>query len=278
MINIFLINWKCIKDIEYLLESLKISSYKDFRIILVNNSKDESMKLNILIKSFSQIFEIHNILSPNNKGYSGGNNLALSYIQKNKLDGDILISNSDILFNELTIKNLVSKLAIKNIGAVSPRIYNSKMEHVLDTIKLNGFLQKYQKTELPICDTDYVPGCCFIIRRELADRIGLFDENFFMYWEEVDLSIRILDNGFKLVCSTESSVIRNDNHDSSYINSIKYSVRNSFLLNRKHKIGLYSHILYLLMMLMLALKKSIKLNNIAPLKSFFLGFNEGRNY
>ncbi len=275
MINIFLINWNCLEDLECLLESLKISYFKEFRIITVNNSKADSNKFNILINSFSSNMEIHTILSLENRGYSGGNNLALEYIQKNNLDGDVLISNSDILFNSSTIQNLVKKLKDKKIGAVSPRIYNTNREHIFDIIKLNGFLQEYKKTELPVCKTDYVPGCCFIIKRELVDEIGLFDDRFFMYWEEVDLSLRVRKLGFDLICTTDSFVIRKENSDYSYINSIKYSVRNSFILNKKHNIGLFSHISYLFIMLMLALKVSIKLNNQEPLKSFFLGFYKG---
>tara|TARA_Y100000992_G_C21250825_1_gene485775 strand:+ start:316 stop:1161 length:846 start_codon:yes stop_codon:yes gene_type:complete len=277
VINIFLINWFCLEDIKFLLQSLEISEYKKFRVIIVNNSKEENDELGLMIKSFFETIEIHTINSSKNTGYSGGNNLALSYINKNKLSGDILISNSDVIFNSLTIGNLFSGLSKKGIGAVSPRIFNSKNQHIFDVIKLKGFQQKYVKTDLLLCDTDYVPGCCFMIKRELVNKIGLFDEKFFMYWEEVDLSFRILKEGYRIICCTESSINRKDNSDESYINSIKFSTRNSFILKHKHNLGEISHIIYLITMLMLSIIKSLKIRDYKPIKSFFLGFFEGWN-
>lgn len=258
-----------------LLQSLSNSNFDKFRVILVNNAKDESIKLDNLANSYSEIIEIHIVYNVKNTGYSGGNNLALSYIQEKELDGDILISNSDVLFNDCTIENLVNKLNDPKIGAVSPRIYNTNNEHIFDTIELNGFLQKYNKTNFSVSKTDYVPGCCFIVKRELIEEIGLFDDSFFMYWEEVDLSIRIRNQGLQLICATDSSIVRKENSNSSYIKSIKYSVRNSFLLNNKHNIGIFSHICYLFIMLILAVSKSFKLRKNEPLKSFFIGFYEG---
>lgn len=274
MINIFIINWYCIEDITLVLKSLSNSEFKNFRVIIINNSKSENEELIDLITIFNEKIEIHSITSPHNIGYSGGNNLALSFINKNNLAGDILISNSDITFNAKTIGILRSNLK-GNVGAISPRIFNSQNKHIVDHIQLKGFQQKFLKTDLPICDTDYVPGCCFMIKREIVESIGLFDEKFFMYWEEVDLSLRILNAGYRLICSTEATINRKENSSKTYINSIKLSTRNSFLLKSKHRLGTTSHILYLCTILMLSFKKSFKMLNIRPIKSFFLGLRDG---
>ena len=274
MINIFIINWYCLEDITSLLKSLLNSEFKEFRVIIVNNSISEDKQLTNLIKIFIEEIEIHAITSQDNIGYAGGNNLALAYLNSNNLDGDILISNSDITFNSKTIANLQLHLKGK-VGAISPRIFNSSNKHLMDCIQLRGFQQKYIKTDLLICDTDYIPGCCFMIKRELVERIGLFDERFFMYWEEVDLSLRAINEGYRLVCSTKATIKRKDNLTKTYINSIKFSIRNSFLLKKKHKLETWSHVIYLFSILMLSINKSFKMFSIQPIKSYVSGIYHG---
>lgn len=274
MINVFIINWYCIKDIKLQLESLLQSEAKNFRVVIINNSIPEHEKLKNLIELFKKEIEIHCLKSPKNIGYAGGNNLAFSYINKKKLNGDILIANSDITFHSKTIGLLQLNLK-DNIGAISPRIFNERNEHIFDYIKIKGFQQKYLKSDLLICNTDYVPGCCFMVKRDLVNKIGLFDEDFFMYWEEVDLSLRILKEGYGLICSTKATINRKENSSKTYINSIKFSTRNSFLLKKKHDLPTFSHILYLFTILMLSFKKSLKMSNIEPIKSFFLGMHDG---
>ena len=73
-----------------------------------------------------------------------------------------------------------------------------------------------------------------LIRRSLIERIGLFDERFFFYWEEVDLSIRAKKAGFKLAVVNQTKITKADNPPEKLPTCFYYSVRNARLIRRKH--------------------------------------------
>src|SRR6185437_13626017 len=56
-------------------------------------------------------------------------------------------------------------------------------------------------------ECDWVTGCYYLVRRDVIDRIGLFDPRFFLYYEEVDHCRRLRESGWRVVCYPQTQVL-----------------------------------------------------------------------
>ncbi len=280
MINIMILNWNSSAEIFTLLSSIRESVFKDFRVLIIDNFSNDSERLNDLIDFFPE-FEIHIIFNSSNFGYAKGNNVGFEYLEGNGIPGDVLIINPDVKVRANTLYELVSaKLQNNNVGAVMIRTFDEFGVVIYDKIILHGFKQTYKK--FPITfegtdETDYCAGSCILLDRNVLRKVGLFDEAFFLYWEEVDLSLRIRKSGYKLLSTTKSSVVRKSNSLDRSINAYYYFIRNSFLLNRKwpNECGKFYHFLFIFSAVSSALINSFKKNDFRFIKSSLRGLWDG---
>jgi GT2 family glycosyltransferase len=257
MVNILILSWKSAEDAKECIMSVSASDNRNFRVILINNFSSESDQNEIhrIFESFSDKLEIYLVQNQSNLGYAGGNNSGFEFLTRNRFGGDILILNPDVRISPDTISELTKALT-GSIGIVSPRIMNSEGKIMLDALKLKGYFQKKVITDQYLIATDYSQGSCFLIKRAIADNTGLFDERFFLYWEEVDLSLRTRKSGWELISVTTTSVVRKRNFIDRQPLAFYYSVRNSKLIKEKHPdfFSNGSQILYLIKMLLLTVK------------------------
>lgn len=75
----------------------------------------------------------------------------------------------------------------------------------------NRWSRKYltsrqHKSDEPF-EADWVSGACLMVRKQILDEVGLFDEKFFMYWEDADLCYRIKEKGWKVYCVADATII-----------------------------------------------------------------------
>ncbi|MBG9367201.1 glycosyltransferase family 2 protein [Streptococcus sp. NLN64] len=209
----------------------QLNSFDDsFRIIVVDNySTNESVQ--VLRKSFAEYANVDIILSEKNGGYSYGNNLGIKYaINKYKskyigiLNPDVIIP-SVVVFDEL-LETLEKNPNIAMVGGsvienelFSPyksgwNIPTSK-EVVLDRLLVlsNRRDPTYLMMNEKYAKVDCIVGCFFIIKTDIFEKIGLFDESVFLYNEENILGIKLKKLGY------ESVIVANQfyyhNHDFS---------------------------------------------------------------
>ena len=126
----------------------------------------------------------------------------------------VLILNGDIVVQKGAIGNLVNfTRSRKNAGAVCGRLLNpdgSLQRQYLGT-KFPGLRQVFHffkqgkgRTFLTydhidfdsVCKIDQPPGACLMVKRSVIDKVGLMDENFFLWYEDVDWCLRIRKAGF----------------------------------------------------------------------------------
>ncbi|GAG55887.1 unnamed protein product, partial [marine sediment metagenome] len=91
---------------------------------------------------------------------------------------------------------------------------------------------RYQRME----ETDFATGCCMLVKREVFEKIGLFDKKYFLYWEDNDFSQRAKKAGFKVYFAPEA-VIWHKNAGSSKSGSFLhdyYLTRNRLLFAFKY--------------------------------------------
>ena len=149
-----------------------------------------------------------------NRGFTGGNNIGIEYILKGRETDYILLLSNDTVVDKYLLKELV-KVAESNpeIGVVGPKIYYYDYNGRKDIINFAGGkinfwkglgyhiganeIDKGQHDE--IREVDYVDGSCFLIKKEVIEKVGMLDHEYFAYWEEADWCIRAHNAGYKVL-------------------------------------------------------------------------------
>jgi len=220
-IYLILVNYNRQKLTEECLDSLLKIKKIGFELHTVVVDNDPLNRSDINEKKYSQI-NLKVIFSPTNSGFSGGMNLGIKEALKNGADY-VLIHNNDTFVKEDFLKELF-EFAEKNenAGIVAPKIYFAKgFEFHKDKYKENelGKVFWYAGGKIDwanvvgshmgvdevdhgqydeIMETETASGCCMLINTKLLDEIGMFDEKYFLYYEDADLCLRAKRAGFKI--------------------------------------------------------------------------------
>ena len=196
-----------------MIESLKVISYKTFEIIIVDNNSSEadSVKLESIINN-----GINVIFLNTNLGFSGGNNTGIKIALEQNVDF-ILLLNNDTTVEKDFLEILLNKFQTdESIGIVAPQInYYDEPNKIwsaggkISKLRASGFaLTNKMENELKKKDrnVDFVSGCCMLIKKEVIEKVGLFDENYFLYLEDTDLCCRARAEGYKILVTHDTKI------------------------------------------------------------------------
>jgi len=211
-VNIFVLNWNG-RDLTLdCLASLQKVTYSNANVIVIDNgSTDDSV---VSIKE--QYIETDIIEFPANLGFAGGNNAGFQSTA-NKADYTIFLNN-DTVVDPYFVEPLINELESEsNTKQTAPKIYYADKPETIwfaggvvnlwtGMIRHIGIRKKdsydYSKNRV----IDYATGCCVCMRTEEFESVGMFDESFPMYAEDVDLSLRFKKRSGSIVFIPESRV------------------------------------------------------------------------
>ncbi|MBS7635672.1 glycosyltransferase family 2 protein [Candidatus Bathyarchaeota archaeon] len=153
------------------------------------------------------------IKNKKNYGFAGGNNIGIKFALNFLKPEYILLLNNDTVVSENLLKELVKTAENdRKIGIVGPKIYFYDYKGRSDVISFTGedlipwkgTGQRYGSGEMddgrwdkPM-ELDRIEGSCMLIRKDVFERVGFFDEIYFCYYEETDFCIRAKRVGFKI--------------------------------------------------------------------------------
>lgn len=195
-IFIIILNYQQTELTIRLLNSCCKLTYPNYEIIVIDNgSTDQSAQ--IIASSFPDITIITNDL---NLGYAGGVNVGLHYALEKNADYVLLLNNDTIVAPDM-LSHLVTCAEQFHVAAVAPIInYEENPEIIWSAganqqsltldIKDNKEGQRYQPGE--VYEVDYATACGLLIKSETLRDVGLFDEQFFMYYEDLDWCWRLI--------------------------------------------------------------------------------------
>ena len=250
-IAIIIINWNTYQLTFNCLKSLKACTYKNKTIFLVDNGSKDGSGDKIALE-FPDINFIKNEI---NEGFTGANNKALKVILKQNFDYVLLLNNdTEVKPNFLSL--LEARMdSDQNLAATQPLILDFPNKNTiwngggsfntffgLSKTRYNGLIYKPQlKIET---FTEWISGCCILVKIEVIKEVGLLDNRFFAYFEDVDWSIRMTKLGYKLgvvpksIIYHQSSGSTKMNNTSNEGNLSPYAhylnVRNHIYLIKKH--------------------------------------------
>lgn len=203
-LSVVILNYNSGDFLNKCLKSLKKEENLDIWVV-DNNSTDES--INLAKKSFPNI---HYIISKENIGFAKGNNLALKKIENEY----ILVLNPDTEVFPGTLNYMV-KFMKENPGVGASTCKVELPNGTLDWGSHRGFPtplasflyflgndQLYHLTKndmTKVHEVDAISGSFFLTRKSILDKVGFFDEDYFMYAEDLDLSFRIKKAGYKIM-------------------------------------------------------------------------------
>ncbi len=203
---VVVLNWNGAEMLEPCLNNLSKQSYENFRIVLVDNdSKDNSREiLEDLCKKMGD--QLHIIYHSKNSGFAGGVNIGINYALKHGFD-TVALFNNDAVADEDWLKNLAQILGEKpKVGIATGLLLHADgktIDSTGDWYSLWGlpFPRGRNKSAKSAPKSGYVFGAsggASLYRGDMLKEIGLFDETFFAYYEDVDISFRAQLAGWKV--------------------------------------------------------------------------------
>jgi len=234
-VAIILVNYNGLVYLNDCLQSLVNLDYpsEDYKIFFIDNaSTDESLAF---VKNKFPQLEI--IESQENSGFAAGNNFGLARAMAENFSYTFLI-NQDTITEADCLKKLV-EFADKSekIAAVQPRIMlypqKDKVNSLGNSIHYLGFgfsSGGYQEFSgnLEAKEIAYASGAAVLIRKEVLEKIGLFEPDFFMYHEDLDLGWRMRLAGYQIFV-LPSAVVYHKYEFSKSITKYYYMERNRLI-------------------------------------------------
>ena len=284
---ITILNWNGKKDTLECLSSLKKIAYKNYEIILVDNgSKDDSVKE--IKKNFPDMTIIKN---KENLGFAEGSNIGIRHALKKKADYILLLNNDAIVDKRFLSEMMKVAESDRKIGIVCPKVYFYSKPEILqyaglrfDITRGKSVLKGYNEEDIgqfdDIMEMDFCGGTCMLVKRGMFEKVGLFDEDYFAYFEDNDFGFRVRKEGYKIMFCPKAKIWHKVSTSSGgQENPIKehYMSRNRIIFMRKYatKIQLASFLPHILTELIFSSSILAKNGKFGILKSKINGTLEG---
>lgn len=197
LVSIIILNWNGGKVTSQCLRNLRGIDYPNYEVVLVDNGSTDGSEIN-LDKILPQQVPFRLIKNLTNLGFAPANNQAVKIAR-----GDLmLLLNNDTKVNKDFLSILVERMMREDsIGVIQPKVYLMDQPKYLDNAgsfptKI-GFFEHwgFGQKDGPEFDKERLvfacKGACMLIRKSLIDKIGLFDDDFFSYFEETDFCWRV---------------------------------------------------------------------------------------
>jgi len=212
------------KTLETLQEYFLASTDLKVKTVVVDNcSNDDTVQM------VKREFKWVNLLElEKNYGFSAGNNFALDQATGRY----VMLLNSDMEFTPLSDLDVLVNFMDKHpdAGMITPRVeftsgeldpachrgeptlwaaftYFTKLERIFPRTKLFGQYHQFYKDLDSIHTVDACSGAAMMVRQTALEKVGLLDERFFMYAEDLDWCRRFRDAGFKIIYHPETKII-----------------------------------------------------------------------
>ncbi len=228
-IFVSIINFNGKADTIECLRSLDKISKNSFEleVVIIDNGSRDVFKAEA--KDYKN-FPLHIVRSEENLGFAGGQNLGIKYALSKGADF-VLVLNNDVMLDKEFLVNLLATFSQKNdCAVVCPKIYFAKGYEfhkdrykddergkviwyaggVMDwknVIAYHKGVDKVDKGQFnKVSETEFATGCCMMVKKDVFDSVGFFDEKYFLYYEDSDFSMRAKAKGINIYFQPESVI------------------------------------------------------------------------
>lgn len=235
---IIVLNYNGKEFLRKCLSSIFKIDYSNFEVVLVdNNSSDGSFE-----EAKNNFSKANFIKNEENVGFAAGVNVGIRFSLE-RMANYVLILNNDVEVEKDFLSKLVSVAEEdQKIGIASPVVLDAVSKKVwFAGGKINWLRMKTQHGAKVFTEKSYfsefISGCAMLIGKEVFRKIGLFDEDFFMYWEDADFCARSQKAGFKNVVVANSWVYHYEQSEKNKKNKIYWLVISGLIFFKKNSSG-----------------------------------------
>jgi hypothetical protein len=244
-VTIVIVNWNRCNDLLRLLDSLKVLEYDNYDLVVVDNaSTDDSVER---IEKISQKIDL--LVNSENLGGTGGFNSGMRFALDRFDCKYIWLLDNDATVSPQALKELVSTMEDDpSVGIAGSRILNAKDPRYVVETGANydwaaGTVRPVHRNVLkeslgdstPV-DVDYVAVCSALARTAALAQVGLMDERYFLFWDDMDWGLAFRDAGYRVVAVPGSEVFHPAFTEyRSVVVDCFYGVRNQLLTFSKYK-------------------------------------------
>ncbi|MDP2837933.1 MAG: glycosyltransferase family 2 protein [Candidatus Moranbacteria bacterium] len=201
LVGIVVLNFNGQDCLSRSLASLKGLCYPCFFVVVVDNaSTDDSLAL--AKRNFPQY---QYLTRQENSGFASGMNTGIRYVLKQGA-AFIWLLNNDAWVEPNTLSLLIAEASRNELAALwSPIILDPVTKArwfakgQIDALRMRALHQLPTKAELAASsyESAFLTGCALLVRSAVLEQVGLLDERFFLYYEDVDFSLRVRAAGFQ---------------------------------------------------------------------------------
>ena len=235
-LSIITLNYNSSENTIKLLESLKNQTDKDFEVIVVDNNSDDISQLMDYKTAETNIIYIKN---DRNLGYSGGNNVGIRKALQNGADW-VLLLNNDTWVESLFTGRLKAILEGKEgiVGLALDEGERTAFGGLVQWLKPTLIhLSTSQVDNTKSVDKLYAIGGAMLIHKSVFDKIGLLDENYFLYFEDADFCQKAGKAGIPVSFLPEIKISHSVSASTKKLGSpmlLRYHYRNALYFNLKN--------------------------------------------
>jgi GT2 family glycosyltransferase len=226
------------------MDSMLKQDYRDFRLYVIDNASSDGT-----LRAIAEYRDPRMVVIANreNVGVAEGNNKGIRAALADGCDAVLLINN-DTVFGPDLISGLFAALAEHECEMVVPKILfydepdkiwcaGGYLSWVRGSARHFGFGRKDDGRFDHAQQVNYNPTCCMLIKREVFERVGLIDANYFVYFDDTDFCLRAYRAGVRLFYVPEARLLHKVGHltgGSESLFTIRYSTRNHVYYLLKH--------------------------------------------
>lgn len=271
-VAIIILNWNGKEDTIECLESLKLITYPEYEILLVDNGSTDGS-----VECFRERFpELEIIENKVNLGFAEGNNVGIRRAMEKRVDYVLLLNNDTIVDREFLGELVEIAKSDPMIGIVGPVIYSydepGKIQQFGGEFKLNQCRVIYNTEISPCTGLSFISGCTVLIPSRIIKEVGIIDPKFFAYYEDADYCVRVLNKKYKLALASGSKIWHKGSVSSGgYMSDffLYLMIRNKIFIARKYlknygfiKFTYFLFLDILFRLKFLVSKKALTLNHI----------------
>ena len=238
------LNWNRVDDTCQCVASLLKSEYANLDVLVVDNGSSPEAYAQLQQK----LPETDILRSEANLGFAGGNNLGLGAALSRQADYALVINNDTVVHPAMVSQLVAAGEARPEVGLLGPIIYylsqpekvwfaGYRLAHGIYVLRRGLHLKAPLR---PIEDVDFVSGCGMLLRRSVIEHGLLFSDQYFMYYEDLDLCFRAKAAGFGIACVTGARMWHAVSASTGGADSpLKqyYQVKSSLIFYRQHSSG-----------------------------------------
>ncbi len=210
LVAVIILNWNGLPDTLACLQSLRSSTYDNVRIFVMDNGSREDPS-----SALASCPEVTLLCSPVNLGFTGGNNYAAEIALREKPDYLLVLNNDTIVSPEMICELVRAQQRAPKAGLISA------CQPLCDDLDIPGALggtwqplicrsrraRGNPDKEMPdLVEFDTLLGFALLVPRAIVEQVGLFDDQFFAYSEDTDLSLRVKQAGYRNYCAMKATV------------------------------------------------------------------------